>query len=272
MKTDFTTIADIVHRIIYLILTLSLSIYWISIFSRNEDLVTIDHTKYYAREENVYPELSLCLANSISEKKLAKLYPNISEQFYKQFLRGETFDYKFPDIDYQSIIENMTDYIEEDFLRYRNGSGLAFHPDYKDYEFRNEWKYEYGKNYQPKQTYPSKYSFFSDNEAFFNCYKLSIPPEKSIKSFWFRIDTRIFPSRVRPKGYGFLTILHYPNQLLISKTLKHLWANSWNKEEIHEMVFHVSGVEVLRRRQKWRRPCHNHWKDYDDYIIEKNIN
>ena len=68
-----------------------------------------------------------------------------------------------------------------------------------------------------------------------------------------------------------MTILHYPNQALIAKTLNYLWSLPWNKNESHEMQFQIRGVEVLRRRQKWRRPCHEDWPNYDHYIMKKQI-
>ena len=264
MKSDLNLNVSILFRIICLALTLALSGYWIYVFSLNEDLVTIEYRKYYAREKDVYPLLSLCLTNSISQGKLTELNANLSVASYLQFLSGETFNSTLVDINYQSIIENMTEFIEEDFIRFRNGSYQALHPDYND---SLNFKYSYIKN---KRIYPSKYSFFSVNEGFYTCYELAIPHDKNIMGFWFRINTKIFPLRVRPKSYGLIAIIHYPNQLLISKTLKHLWP-PWNKDEVHEMQFQIRGVEVLRRRQKWRRQCHDHWEDYDHYIIKNHL-
>ena len=259
---------QLLFRIACLTTTISLSVYWFYKFSLNKDLIAIEYKKYYAHEEDVYPMLSICLRNPISETKLRKINPNINVTSYIQFLSGNYFDPKLLDIDYQEIIENMTDYVEDDFIRFRNGSYFAIHPGY-----RNNPNYEEGKKLKDyrKRTYPSKYAFFFDDEAFFNCYELSIPPERNIKTFWFRINTKIFPSRIRPKSYGFMTILHYPNQALIAKTLNYLWSHPWNKNESHDMQFQIRGVEVLRRRQKWRRPCHEDWPNYDHYIMKKHV-
>ena len=224
--------------------------------------------KYYAQENDVYPMLSICIRNPISEKKLKNINSNVTANEYLEFLSGNFFDSKLLDIDYQEIIENMTDYVEDDFIRFRNGSYLAIHPGHKDNP-----NYEEGKkckNYR-KRIYPSKYAFFFDDEAFFNCYELSIPPKRNIKTFWFRINNKIFPNSTRPKSYGFMTILHYPNQALIAKTLKYLWSLPWNKNESHDLQFQIRGVEVVRRRQKSRRPCHADWPNYDYYIMKKHV-
>ena len=259
---------QLLFRIACLITTISLSVYWFYKFSLNKDLIAIEYKKYYAQEKDVYPMLSICLRNPISETKLRKINPTVSVASYIEFLSGNYFDPKLLDIDYLEIIENMADYVEDDFIRFRNGSYLAIHPAYK-----NDRIYGEGtklKNYR-KRIYPSKYAFFSDDEAFLNCYELSIPPDRNIRKFWFRINTKIFPSRIRPKSYGFMTILHYPNQALIAKTLNYLWSHPWNENKSHDMQFQIRGVEVLRRRQKWQRPCHEDWSNYDHYIMKKHV-
>ena len=261
MKFGCNSKFTFVLRLIFLGVTVALSSYWVYVFYLDEDLINIQYKKYYAKDEDVFPALSICLNNSISEKKLQKLNPNVTVSSYLKFFRGETFDQKFLDIDYQAIIENMTDYIEEDLVRYRNGSVFALNPAYHN-------DTTFGHNFatlDKSLKFSSNYAFFAIADLFYNCYELSIPHDKNIKDFWFRINSTIFPSGVRPHLFGLVTILHYPNQLLISNTVTHVWPQHRKKDESYSMWYKISGIELLRRRKK----CIEHWEEYDNYIMNE---
>ena len=131
---------QLLFRIACLTTTVSLSVFWFYKFSLNKDLIAIEYKKYYTQEIDVYPMMSICIGNPISETKLRKINPTVSVQSYLNFLSGKDFDPKLLDIDYREIIKNMTDYVEDDFIRFRNGSYLAIHPDY-----RNNSNFEEGK-------------------------------------------------------------------------------------------------------------------------------
>ena len=47
-----------------------LIIYWIHAFALNEDLCIVDYKRYYETEHDVYPSLSLCFRNFLSEIQL----------------------------------------------------------------------------------------------------------------------------------------------------------------------------------------------------------
>ena len=61
-------------------------------------------------------------------------------------------------------------------------------------------------------------------------------------------------------------MIHYPNQLLIAGNTKYQWPKKRTKDDSYQMIFHIRGVEVLRRRRKRKRPCNEAWEDHDDYI------
>ena len=259
---------QIAFRLFCLIITISLSTYWTYQYFLNEDLISLEYKKYYTKEEDVYPILSLCITNPISEKKLKELNASFNASSYLKFLSGEVFEPSFLHIDYHSVIKDMKDYIEEDFIRYRNGSSIALHPDYK-----SNSNYVYGGVVgNENRAFPSKYAFFSDGDEFFNCYELAMPQERNIKNFWFRLNSNMFPNGIRPTSYGFLAILHYPNQLLIARTVKHFWPQSRNINDSYSMQFLIRGVEVIQRRQKQQRNCYENWKEFDIYIKDRHSN
>ena len=244
---------------------IALTCYWVYVFTLNEDLCTVDYKKYYGREEDVYPVLSLCLANPIANEKLKKANPRANASSYLKFLKGEVFDPNLMSINYSTIIQNLAHYIEEDFIRYRNGSYIAMDPDYEDSVYVNNVMINKNK----RKFYVSSAFFYYSR--FYNCYELSMPHDKNITEIYFRVNNSIFPSGSRPTMYGLLTILHYPNQLLTASYRKHVWPQKRNAMESYEMRFNIRGIEVLRRRNKRNFPCNENWKDHDNYIKKKYV-
>ena len=65
--------------------TIATVIYSIYIFILNEDLCTIEYKTYYEEKMDVYPELSFCIRNAFSEKKL--------QQYNSKFDTASYIDY-----------------------------------------------------------------------------------------------------------------------------------------------------------------------------------
>lgn len=242
---------------------IALSIYWVYVFTLNEDLITIDYKKYYHREKDAFPSLSLCFETQILKENLVKLSSGVNISSYEEFLKGNVFDPNMLLIDYFSIIKNLSDYIEEDFITYRNGSAQPLHSEYygTDYDRNN---INMNRN---KQTFLLNNVFYIDEVLkFYNCYEISAPHDENINVFYIRVNSSIFPNGVRPLNHGFMILIHYPNQLLIANNKKNKWPQERNNTDSYTMKFLIRGAEVLRRRQKWERPCNEHWEKHDNYI------
>ena len=243
---------------------LSLSIYWIYVFNLNENLCTVEYKKYFTENKNVYPVLSMCFKNPISSTKLENANPRINVSSYIKFLQGQEFDSEMLQIKYSNIIKNLTDYIKEGYVRYRNGTHVSRHPDYKYYETN-------GRNilhYENKRLFSSRYAFFF--EGFYNCYELSIPQDRNIYYHSFRIDNSIFRNGIRSQ-YALFTILHYPNQLLIANSRKYVWPKERKREDSYIMRFNIRAVELLKRRYTRNRPCNEYWEGHDNEIKQRFI-
>ena len=245
---------------------IALTGYWIYVFTLNNDLIAVDYKKYYDGKKDVFPVLSLCFSERISNEKLKSLHPNVNSSSYLDFLYGNVWKPNMSLIDFPKVISNMTDYIEEDFIRFRNGSYLSIHSEYfNDSSYGDKMIKERGDG---KRKFSANYAFFAYNRLF-NCYELSVPHDKEINEFFFRIKTSIFPSGIRHQMYGLVSILHYPNQLYISSNRRYEWPFAREKMDSYMMKFHIRGVEVLRRRQKWNSPCNENWQNQDSEIIHK---
>ena len=209
----------------------------------------------------------MCLLNPFSDSKLRKHEFEIDQKTYLKFIHGEEFNLSWLDIDYQTLIKNISDFVEQDSIGFRNGSRLYFHPDYNGTS-----RYQPHADYQTNLGTVYSLAVFV-GWGFFNCYGLSVPRDKNIDFFTFRVKSNIFPSGYRPEKYSLMTLLHYPNQMMYSsKTMKYAWPQDRQKQESYIMRFKVSKVEVLRRRNKERHPCIENWEEYDSLVVRNHIN
>ena len=230
-----------------------LIIYWIYVFIQNEDLCTVDYKKYYETENDVYPSLSLCFKNSFSEAKLKKISQSFNSSMYVKFLKGEHFDSEMLNINYSNIEEDINEKVVEEYVSFRNGSYMIQH-------LPKDEKRIFNKSFT---------GFCFDN--FHTCYTLQVPQVKEIQSYAISLKSNIFPNSVRPPSYDFMTLFHYPNQLLLStKTVKYSWPER-EEYDNYELLFRINGVEMLHRRNKGKQPCYFDWKNYDEALIEHHV-
>ena len=256
------------YHLICWIATVSFSIFWIYEYSLNEDLVSIDFKNYHESKTDVSPMLSFCLLNPFSDKKLRMITPEINSSTYLKFLRGEELNSTWLDIGYQSIIKNVSEYVERDRIRFRNGSLIYIHPDDPHYNDSETHKYK-GFN-ESLGRYRSIALFF--NYRFYNCYGLSIPQDKELQDIMFRVKSSVFPSGIRQQMHSLMTIIHYPDQMLYSMhTSKYSWPKTREKRESYIMRFKISTVEVVRRRQKQNFQCNENWKNFDNEVLKSHV-
>ena len=239
------------------IATIALSTYWMYIFLGDENLVKVEYKKYFDDKKDVYPELSFCLKDAISEKKLSQTSSQLNVSTYLDFLKGRYFHPSMLNIKYEDIIKNMSDYIESYLIEWRNGS---------------ESVYEYAT--KPIKIFDPSFAgfwFLPGSPTFYNCYALQTPHDYDMTLFAILIRNSIFPSSIKSENYDMLTFLHYPNQLLVSyKTIKY-WFASRDLNSSYSMRFQIRGIEVVHRRNKNGRPCNEEWNDYDHNIIQQHL-
>ena len=120
MPDTYSSKVFLCFNLLCLCAAMVLSAYWIYVFVLNEDLCTVDYKKYLIHEKDVFPGFSICMNDPISNEKLKKRNATFNSSEYLKFLEGEIFDPKMTLIDYSTIIRNITDFIEVEFIRYRN--------------------------------------------------------------------------------------------------------------------------------------------------------
>ena len=244
----------ILFRVLCWLATLLIICYWIYRYDLNEDVCIIDYKKYYHRNFDAFPVLSICLKNPFSKTKFRMKNQATNDTLYKKFLKGEYFSTRFMKLDYSDIRLNLSDYVDQYYFEWRNGStGM--------YIYENK----------PIEIFSTTFAGFYNSE-FYHCYGLQTPHDNQITQFAVLIQNNIFPFGFRSTNYDMLALLHYPNQLLTSyKTLKNDFSRQ-GPESSSSMRFQVRGVEILQGRNKKSRPCNEDWQNYDNNIIKDHLN
>ena len=149
------------------------------------------------------------------------------------------------------IILRLQEYVIKYFVWWRNGT-LELIPFHKD-----------------KNLFESTFSgFFLDN--FFKCYGMKIPPDGNIQQFGALMKNEIFPNSIRPHSVAFFTLFHYPNQLVRSvRSIHYMWQKI-TSNNTYEMIFKINKMEMIRRRNKSTRPCHDS-ENHDDRVLVQHI-
>ena len=146
-------------------------------YNLNEDLSIVDIKKFYQGPTDVFPVLSLCFRNPFPKSKLQS--NNINATNYAKYLKGQYSDETMHRADYQSIIMDVSEYVEEIYIKWKNGS-------YKSYRAEN-----YGK----KTFYPTYSGFGFFQERFYQCFGMNVSHEKSIQIFSVLLRNEMFFNR-----------------------------------------------------------------------------
>ena len=232
---------------------MSLSIFWIYNYCKNEDLCQVDYKTYYENNDDEFPVLSICFEHFISDEKLNIQGRYVNRSNYQKFLTGDYFEHDFLKINYKDVTRNISESILKSEIVYRNGTYI------KDYSNRNLTEDSFVGSWS------NAYSGVS------NCYSLTIPSSKELEIYQIKLNSSVFPNGERARLGGLMTLLHFPKQFLVSsETIKYYWPKR-EKYDRFVMKFKINAVEVIKRRTNGRKPCYGNWKAYDDFLLLEHL-
>ena len=244
----FSCVISIFHLICWTI-TIVIVSYWIYTYTLDDDLCLVDYKKYLEIDSDEFPVLSICLKDQISKEKLELQNPKIDIETYVNFLCGNIYHKELAQINYENVTKDVSKYVTASRVMWRNGT--------KD------------KSTQ-RQVLRASYAFVHQRGGLYQCYELQTPKVKDFKIMIFTIKSDAFPPRNRPQNYEMQTYLHYPNHLFTSnKNIKYTWPMR-NSTDGYLSRYIVKSVEMIKRRNKRRRPCME-WDNYDDSILTNHI-
>ena len=234
--------------------TFSMIGYWTHEYFRNEDL-TVIHFDSFNHSHQTYPVLSVCFGPPFLEHKLKSL--NISSSSYKDYLKGDSYDNRRKNVDYENITIDIRTYITKYHIYWKNGS---------NYHQTNSDTIEFVK-------VGISYSGFS-NGVLRKCFSFEIKQDlvKNVKKIKVMLNSSLFdqyPEKKRPSDGQFSTRIHHPNQFLLAyQNVKWGWPERTNNRSYY-MRFTIKMVELLRRRKKSNSPCVSENNSFDSGIIKR---
>ena len=236
--------ANIIFNVGCLALTIMMVYYCCYRYYENDDVSEISFKRFNEDESSPYPALTFCLHEPFLEDKLKALGNGINSSTYMQYLKGELWDDRMVDVDYENVTINL-----ENFLLQACVLDSYLHcVEEMDVSVMNTVQ---GKCFSFIQKYP-----------------------KRIKELSVYINNSIFPNGIRPSmEFKFVVFISYPQQVVRRQGyLKKDWAVRVNRLDNYEMQFGIRDVEVIRRRNKRGSKCQGNWKNYDVNVLEKMLN
>ena len=252
-------------RIICALVTIILTCWCIVKLIRNEDVSLVGFVNFNEDEGKPYPSLTICFWNPFLNEALKMHGSGINTSTYSQFLQGELWDERMLSIDYDNVTVSLEDYLYEMGVQYGNFTTRT-------------WSKDYGYMGNHKDT-PKFY--ISNRDGGSKCYTFTLPYVYNVPviSFYARINTDIFPQGIRtpyPKFNGsditeggFTSFFHLPGQHFRSYfDKKYSWEDRTNKSKNYDMFYTIKNIEVLKRRNKYSKPCNSDWIKDDEVVID----
>ena len=271
MSNKFSILLKYSHYLFCFISTISLSTWCVYQYVLDEDLTQTNFKRFHRGKEDVYPSVSLCFMNPyLSEEFENDHSNNISQYQYLQFLQGLYWQPEMTNISYSKVTLNIMNYFMGYDILYRK-KGNFIHMSVNDINSEDKgWRV-------PKENFA---------EPSMKCFTVDMPyiPNEPIKTFNIRIKTSMFKNNIRPSklkfansntnAEGFGVLFHYPGQLLNGRyKSKKSWPDrDANDSKSYNMVFLLQNIEVINRRNKWKRKCEQFPFDETKEILKNMLN
>jgi len=251
-----------VHRCTCVLAALGFATWAIYLYWLDKDLTQINVKKFNAKEEDVYPSISLFFYSPIPNTDNLKKYGHgITPLMYKRFLQGEEWNETLMSVDYNDVTIQLMDHFLEFYAEYVDNENFLYTKD--DIKVDNGWTLPYSNG----------------NTSVGKAFTIDIPfqPHKRLRALTIKLKSDVFPNHIRPKqispfngGDGFGIYFHYPKQLWRNKHFRKI---SWplrteNSSKSYYMEFEIQNLEVMQNRNKMSSPCINGIEDLDDLYFE----
>ena len=245
MVSTWHVFSGIFHACCF-ITTSGLISFWIYKFSMNEDLSTVEYKEY--NNDGIgtsYMSSTICFKNPFVSSNKAHLNQSQKNEYLRYFMGDETS--KEPDFSYEKVALNLTDFVQQYYLRLRNGTKGY----YKPFEFKFDVIQE------------SFNGFWLG--YFYRCFEL-VAPHSDVEFMGILVDNMVHDQGIREISYSFLIFFHYPHQILRPSLF---YQHTWPKRRTlngsrYQMLFTVENVEIYKRRKS----CKPNVDSYDELIMK----
>ena len=236
-------------------------------YSQNDDVSQVTFQEFNAKEENLFPSLTICVPSTFNEENLNSYGEGINITSYTDFMNGEYWDDRMMKVNYDNVTVNFSNY----FL----GVGM-WTPDWRYLKGEEYFLYDHRKAVKDSngnssestaevdEWIPDFYNSYRD--AGQTCFTVDIPymPLKKVWTFGVVFDANIFPDGIRPYYYNFGVKVHYPGQFLDSKMQKYVWKERYSySSDYLTMRFKIQKLEVMKHRKTKTSQCNIKLREND---------
>ena len=258
MEISIRPILSYIFILLCVSATISMLVYWSYKFKLDEDSSVITYRKFYERESDVYPTISICLESPFLNQRLAEY--GVDQSLYLKFLRGDYFSEDMLKIDYSNVTFDISDHVKGYEMYFRNGSK----------------KLDLKLNITEKRrlTHNSYNGFNNFGRRFLKCFALEIPKIYGLLIFRILLSNNIFQRTQceRPVYNGFKVVYHIPQQYMLSgENEKWVWPYRASNES-YKTRFLIGDLTVMKKRNTKKYRCIESWDDYDDWVITADEN
>ena len=244
-------------------LTLALVTWCCYIYSLDQDATVVSFHQFYSTKNDIYPAISYCITTPYEQQKLEKYGFNFTAYNYSDFLSGHIWNDEFLRIDYESVLLEPLDYILGYEIQYRNATRV----------FKTYHRSPGGQEKQIDITLPTIRVVMSN----MICFGIDVAFEKNMWTFSIKVKTKIFKDSIRPSymhpitnNRGLGIIIHYPNQIFRTKWWRNYWPTRHGNDSKNYIIsYDISGMEVVRYRNKRAQSCKEGFPDYDDDTLQE---
>ena len=239
---------------------------FISELFRNESTSLVDFRAFHETEKDIYPTFSMCMTGPgiWNSTKLKEKYGIKDVKKYINFLKGDIWDDNMHQIDYDDVTVGLNDLVQswslwvDSVLKaptyvWSNESNIT---SASDLEKQNDTLFIEMAHFSISLRNPDA-----------KCFSLDLS-RKKISGIDSKVIGRIEVSMKHQflMNFDCLYYLHYPGQLIAGHFLLDVDSNKPNALPLMR-VYAINMIEVIRRRDTYREPCHKESEKHDKYVL-----
>ena len=258
MEISIRPILSYIFILLCVSATISMLVYWSYKFKLDEDSSVITYRKFYERESDVYPTISICLESPFLNQRLAEY--GVDQSLYLKFLRGDYFSEDMLKIDYSNVTFDISDHVKGYEMYFRNGS--------------KKLDLKLSITEKRRLTHNSYNGFNNFGRRFLKCFALEIPKIYGLLIFRILLSNNIFQRTQceRPVYNGFKVVYHIPQQYMLSgENEKWVWPYRASNES-YKTRFLIGDLTVMKKRNTKKYRCIESNGSYDNWFADLHRN
>ena len=239
-----------------LVITLGTICYWLNEYAiKDDDLSWVHYEEVRSLDQNELPIVSICFNSPFSDQRIKEIDSSIDSSMYFSYLKGDVNDERFKRIDYNNVTLQVSDiFLFGNFSIADTQLGLNAS----------------GQNQVIRESLSETFSGFINGYKYLNkCFgfKLNDDLYKKIDDVVLKFSFENVLRYLHPFFNSTSIIIHYPNQLLLSRSFRTIIDLGPDPTWIEVKI---RGIEILKQRFKPDK-CMNDWSRFDELTMQQHI-